>query len=385
MNTQLALVLLSLFIGYSFSAIAVEKASRAFSLFNVVKFKNSACQAASDAELQGVCFTSEECSDNAGSADGNCAASFGVCCVLKVTTCAGTVTQNCSFIENAEYPAGKATAEDCAYTITRCSSEICQIRIDMVNFKLSQPAEATGLCTDKLVIVAGAGTGTRITPPTICGTNTGEHMYIDSGTAATAATLTFTTATANTGTWRVKVSQIACSSENKAPAGCLQYYTGVTGTIKSFNWVDGSGACASTGGCMIQTQDYVACARKENGMCSIQYSPTQLTIAANKAFEIGSTIATSIVDTNNCATIGSGFVEIPNVRLSTASDAVDKAGGVFCGNTLAIPNTILAISQSSGVVSDASRFWIRVVADQGEAQNSMAGFSLDYAQIPCDN
>ena len=48
----------------------------------------------------------------------------------------------------------------------------------MVNFKLSQPAEATGLCTDKLVIVAGAGTGTRITPPTICGTNTGEHSRL---------------------------------------------------------------------------------------------------------------------------------------------------------------------------------------------------------------
>lgn len=255
---------------------------------------------------------------------------------------------------------------------------------------LTQPTEATGLCettADTFVIVAGAGAGTRITPPTLCGTLTGDHIYIDAGAelTTTAATLTFTTATANSGTWRVKVSQIACSSENKAPAGCLQYYTGVTGTIKSFNWVDGSGACAATGGCHLQSQDYVACVRKEKGMCSIQYSPTQLTIAANKAFELGSTIATSIVDANNCATIGSGFVEIPNVRLATASDAVDKAGGVFCGDTLAIPNAILAISQSAGVVSDASRFWIRVVADNGEAQNSMAGFSLDYAQMPCDN
>lgn len=51
----------------------------------------------------------------------------------------------------------------------------------------------------------------------------------------------------------------------RAPAGCLQYYTGVTGTIKSFNWVDGSGACAATGGCHLQSQDYVACVRKENG------------------------------------------------------------------------------------------------------------------------
>ena len=57
---------------------------------------------------------------------------------------------------------------------------------------------------------------------------------------------------------------------------------------------------------------------------------------------------------NNCATIGSGHVEIPNARLSTASDAIDKAGGVFCGDTLAIPNTIIAISISSGVVSKYS-------------------------------
>ena len=48
----------------------------------------------------------------------------------------------------------------------------------MVNFVLGTPTETTGLCTDTLVIVAGAGTGTRITPPTICGTNTGEHSRL---------------------------------------------------------------------------------------------------------------------------------------------------------------------------------------------------------------
>ena len=43
----------------------------------------SACQAATDTDLQGVCYTSQECSDNGGTTDGNCAASFGVCCILK--------------------------------------------------------------------------------------------------------------------------------------------------------------------------------------------------------------------------------------------------------------------------------------------------------------
>ena len=49
--------------------------------WNLLHF--SACQAAKDTTLTGVCYTSEECSKNGGTADGNCAASFGVCCVLK--------------------------------------------------------------------------------------------------------------------------------------------------------------------------------------------------------------------------------------------------------------------------------------------------------------
>ena len=57
--------------------------------------------------------------------------------------------------------------------------EICQVRLDFKNFVLAQPsAKTTGLCVDTFTVVAGAGTGTRITPPTICGTNTDEHsMY----------------------------------------------------------------------------------------------------------------------------------------------------------------------------------------------------------------
>ena len=109
----------------------------------------------------------------------------------------------------------------------------------------------------------------------------------------------------------------------RAPAGCLQYFTGNAGTIKSFNWLDGGGDCSSTGGCWTQSQDYYACVRKEEGiyidreiyklyrvvrvevyiihtsfflgMCSIQYTPTQLTDATKDAFELTVTIATALV------------------------------------------------------------------------------------------
>ena len=46
-------------------------------------FFTSACQAKSSAKLQGVCYTPEECSKKKGTKDGNCAASFGVCCVIR--------------------------------------------------------------------------------------------------------------------------------------------------------------------------------------------------------------------------------------------------------------------------------------------------------------
>merc|ERR1711997_314741 len=105
-------------------------------------------------------------------------------------------------------------------------TDICQIRLDFVNMVLGNPAAATGECDaagDNLVIAAGA---TNLlgpsTPPTLCGTNTGQHVYVDAGTATAAATLTFTLATASTATWRIKVSQIECSSEYRPPNGCLQ-------------------------------------------------------------------------------------------------------------------------------------------------------------------
>ena len=43
---------------------------------------NSGCQAVSDDALQGICNTQQQCTDIGGSADGNCAAGFGVCCIV---------------------------------------------------------------------------------------------------------------------------------------------------------------------------------------------------------------------------------------------------------------------------------------------------------------
>ena len=75
-----------------------------FSLFSVVSFPNDACTSQSDNSMQGkceqslpkiscflnkvrplsgVCYSQDDCSDKGGSADGNCANGFGVCCMIR--------------------------------------------------------------------------------------------------------------------------------------------------------------------------------------------------------------------------------------------------------------------------------------------------------------
>jgi len=50
-----------------------------------------------------------------------------------------------------------------------------------------------------------------------------------------------------------------------ADNGCLQYYTGVSGVIQSFNY-------DATNGRHISNQDYTICIRTESNFCGIAYS-----------------------------------------------------------------------------------------------------------------
>lgn len=50
-----------------------------------------------------------------------------------------------------------------------------------------------------------------------------------------------------------------------ADEGCLQYHTGVSGQIKSFNY-------DPTSGRQLSNQDYGICVRMERNFCGIQYT-----------------------------------------------------------------------------------------------------------------
>ena len=63
----------------------------------------------------------------------------------------------------------------------------------------------------------------------------------------------------------VKVTQIECTALNKASDGCLQFFTGVSGQILSFNYNSGSGL-------QLSNTDYAICVRMERNFCGIQYT-----------------------------------------------------------------------------------------------------------------
>jgi len=217
------------------------------SLFTIVNFENKACistsSIASGSTLfrNGTCFTQSECSSKGGSAKGNCAAGFGVCCVfLYDSTSDTTINYNDTYIQNPNYPSTYGDTSSLTYTVNKCSDDVCWLRLDFETFTIEGPANsqedpATGVCTDTFTVTSSTSS---ITYPVICGENTGQHMYVDIGNESSGtATLALAFSGASTQRkWDIKVAQIPCGTTYAPNEGCLQWHTGLTGKIKTFNF-----------------------------------------------------------------------------------------------------------------------------------------------------
>ena len=80
--------------------------------------------------------------------------------------------------------------------------------------------------------------------------------------------------TGTTRSWDIFVTQYSCGQEDEAgPPGCLQYYTGSTGLVKSFGYLtSNTNAATSEATTHLQNQNYNVCVRREKGMCYICWS-----------------------------------------------------------------------------------------------------------------
>jgi len=384
-------VLLQIFtLGQAFANSNEEKRreGKLFSLFNIVTFPNDQCTSGSSNAIQGTCFTEDECRSKGGNADGNCASGFGVCCTFFVSATGSRITNNCTYIDNPGAPTtyGTTAAQagmTFAYTVEGGPS-VCQTRLDFVNAVLRPPLNAVvglivpGTCNqpvDDTLTVTSPST-TLVGIENLCGTISGQHIYVHNDGSNQVATININIGTATSPRqWRIKVSMLDCDSDSLAPDGCLQYHTGPGGRITSFN---GGFAGAQT----IVNQQYNICLRQELGMCKFNVREF---VNVPDSFQLQS--ATANVGSVGAVQCAISYIDIPStdVRLIPASEAVGVPTVVvdqvsrYCGTVLTNTDGQLA----AGVVtSNVLPFRIGVrSASTLTAQPS--SFDLVYNQIPC--
>merc|ERR1711944_332627 len=250
-------------LGISLVSSENSASGKAFSLFNVVTFKNEDCvstsTSAGSVPRNGTCYTSEECSEKGGTAAGGCAMGFGTCCLFAVT-CDGDVKENCTYIRNENFPTqlDGDSIDECSFEIEKCTEEVCTLRLDFESFNIlagTGTLDSLSACQDSFEITNPNLPGI----PAICGDNTGEHIFIEMGDEDK-ATLAFKFAAVDAKrTFEIKVTQYACNSVMRPPEGCLQYYTGTEGRLKTFNFAGDNHH--------LPNQAYSICIRQEMGFC----------------------------------------------------------------------------------------------------------------------
>jgi len=344
------------------AAPASQKDARLLSLFAIVNFENDDCVAVDGGTATGnlgKCYTSTECTSKGGVARGNCAAGFGTCCVVTIAACGGTVDKNSTYIANLGFTTtsttGVTTAETCTYTVNYCNDQICQLRLDFQTFDLKVGADGLVTGADRMTVTGPTGKN----PPVITGLNTGYHMYVETGTSATATTIAVQVTAGTAARWNIRVDQIECSNLAKAPTGCTQYFTATAGTITSYNFQTGSPN-------ELTSQNLAICIRAGPSNCRIQYTATSAT-----SFIVGA--ATAGAETTTC---DEAAVVIP--RAIVSDPAVTKWGGFVCHETFSSTDG----TTTDGAIVQEAPFLISYRSDS-DATASLTGFSLDYVQQGC--
>eukprot|EP00096_Caligus_rogercresseyi_P010378 TRINITY_DN375_c0_g1_i1.p1 TRINITY_DN375_c0_g1~~TRINITY_DN375_c0_g1_i1.p1 ORF type:complete len:395 (+),score=18.45 TRINITY_DN375_c0_g1_i1:51-1235(+) len=379
-----------LFISCSYSSEEVETSSRdekILNVFSVVRFRNDPCTTGDN--RNGTCYTADECTSRGGSNSGNCASGYGVCCVFSLG-CGGRSAENCTYFTGMGTENGQ-----CRLTICPCSDNICQLRLDFNTFTIAGPATATTsvaktpagkeltdeqrCLTDTFSVTNPGGS----TPPTICGVNNGEHMFLDSSEQCN--DLVFNLASENVRqTWNIKVTQYSCDFDNLAPSGCTQYFFGSkSGTLKTYNF---------DGGQHLDSQDQRICIRRERGNCQVCYSATadgDFEVSGEKAGATG----VAIVKTFCCGygpmgAMESGFdcVMIPGATKKTdATDLALVAARGLCGTKFAGTHDGAA---AKTICSKQIPFNIRFLSDLREQATKEKGqnpngFKIFYEMFAC--
>ena len=198
--------------------------------------------------------------------------------------CGTTTSENTTYFEQTSV----SNTGGCSMQVCKCETNICQIRLDFQTFVISGPSTETTTVVELLngeVALATKGgdvaqagqcltdtfsVGNQRTVPSICGTNTGAHVYFDADENCNTLDFQFGNdavgiASVASRAFSIKVSQLSCNDENLPPMGCTQYYYGTGGVnlVRTFNF---------DGGRHLANQKQVICVRREAGNCRICWS-----------------------------------------------------------------------------------------------------------------
>jgi len=378
-----------------------ERNEKLFNVFTIVRFKNDPCQGSSN--RNGTCYTENECSNKGGTNAGSCAQGFGVCCVF-VQGCGASVAENCTYFESSTAQAGQCSLEVCP-----CSSGICQMRLDFITFMITGPSTSSvtikgttaGVvtpnngkeysqqtqCLTDTFTVTGPRTGQN-RPPTICGVNTMEHMYADmeeDGCNQLDFQLGATGIDAQipqNRQWNIKITQIECNSDLRAPQGCTQYFYGSNSQeVRSYNWDNGNGL-------HLANQNQNVCIRRERGNCKICWyakDVKDVDTNGNNANMVGK-IGAGASGTQQCCTYqvagdgesGYDCIEIPGAQSGTMcaqfGTASAKNANRFCGNSGGLAKQKDAAAANTATICTKSEpFSLQFITDQFEAKNEAIG------------
>jgi len=434
MGSLKQLALLAIF---ATSVYALPRHEKAIGIFNVVRFPNNVCDTGGNGNMNGTCYTAEECTARDGVATGSCADGYGVCCVITLS-CGATTTENCTYLNQdaSNTPATDDGDENlsCTYTICPATTSIRRIRLELSAFQIAdpfQPAEdgsatnagdassSIGHCvTDRLNVI---GVGAAI--PTICGFNTGQHMVADTdGTECVKAIFSFAPGGGTSRNYRIHVLQYDQFNDMGGPAGCLQYFTGQMGMVNTFNW---NGIGAST---HLANQNYQVCVRQRIDACRICWAPIGVpgtdAIAGSFGVSNAGTAAGDMpkagVDNDCVATAGEDSGDFVIIRSGNSGGAAPAGQGLnnpeiaageigndlFCGRFLQANAATMSDeticsrvtpfrlgvffdgTESTGAAGDAAAV---AMTDTQEASATAAnsspigtqGFSLGFEQIAC--
>ncbi|XP_067633959.1 uncharacterized protein [Eurosta solidaginis] len=284
-------------------------------------------------------------------------------------------------------PVQLLTMPTCQYTIRRSSNHICQLRIQFESFELQQPTidiETSSLvCTDSF-------TAGRFT---LCGDNSGQHIYLPFTMDTTFITLNFNVPShLAQSKWHLVVDQLVCPPspshmgdslppilssmvnnlldmrnifsrfindlELLAPFGCDQYYTQPSGLIKSFNYRDG-----------VNTQymsnlKYTICIKQLPEVESIEYTVNKFSLSSELPEEFYNDACHPLISTEGRQ---NDYLMIPNTY--------------FADNHAFQPTYICGQALTAGQALIGSGPFVLYFSSDDLWNEEETGFSTEYRMI----